>query len=134
MLPVNILLINRHTAFAASMVAYLTLYSELKVVAIARDGERGLRAAEALWLDMILVDLDPRGIGRASSGLATIRHLRASLPGAGIIAMSLHDHNGYQQAALLAGADDFVLKTRMTEDLVPTIQRVMQSRLTGSGD
>jgi len=129
MLPINILLINRHAALTASMVTYLKLHTDLKVVATAKDGERGLREAEALWLDMILVDLDPR----RSSGLATIRHLRASLPAAGIIALSLHDHNGFQQAALVAGADDFVSKTRMVEDLVPTIQRVMHSRLADPG-
>ena len=129
MLPAKILLINRHAAFTAGLVAYLSLHAELKVVATAKDGERGLRAAEALWLDVILVDLDPRVI----SGLPTIRHLRALRPATGIIALSVYDQDGYQRAALLAGADGFVAKTRVHEDLVPTIQRVVQFRLTDPG-
>ena len=127
MFPVNILLIEHHAAFQESVATFLTLYADLKVVATAKNVERALCETETLVLDVILVDLDLRSTGR----LSVLRQLRNSLPEAGIIALSLQDQDFYQQAVLLAGADEFVSKMRVVEDLVPTIQRVAQLRLTG---
>ena len=75
-----------------------------------------------LRLDVILVGLDFDG----SAGLQTIRRLRTIAPEAGIIALSLNDQNAYRQAALAAGADGFVPKVRVVEELVLTIQQVAQ--------
>ncbi len=123
MSPINILMIDHHAAFTAGTIAFLTLHPELKVVATAHDGEWGLLEAQVLRVDIVLVDLELHGF----TGLETIRRLRALLPAAGIIALSLNDQNSHQQAALLAGADSFVSKARMTEDLPATIHRVGES-------
>ena len=129
MLPVNILLIDRHAVFTDGVISFLKLHSDLKVVATASTSEWGLRQAKAQRLDVIIVGLESRG----AKGLTTIKRLRASCPTTGIIALSLHDHASYQRAALSSGADDFVSKLRVVEDLVPAIQRVVQFRSTDSG-
>ena len=124
MLPVKILVIDQHAVFTDSVISFLKLHSEFKVVATATTSARGLLAAKALQLDVIIVGLELRG----PRGLITIRRLRDLCPTTGIIALSLHDHDTYQKAALTSGADDFVSKLRVVEDLVPAIQRVVQSR------
>ncbi len=123
MSPIKILMIDHHAAFTASVVDFLTLYPELKVVAIAHDAEWGMLEAQVLGVDMILVDLELRGL----SGLETIRRLRALHPTAGIIALSINEPSGRQQAALLAGADGFVSKADMPEDLLAALHRVGSS-------
>ncbi len=122
--PINILLIDQHTAFLASAVAFLRLHLELKMVATAHNGETGLRTAFELQPDLILVGLELYDF----AGLGIIRQLRASLPTAAIIALSLNGHDSHQQEALLAGADGFASKARILEDLLVTIQRVGQAR------
>jgi len=50
----------------------------------------------------------------------------------GIIALTLMEPNGYRQAALAGGADEFVSKATLATDLLPAIRRVMQAdRLRG---
>ena len=124
MLPVKILLIDQHAVFTDSVISFLKLHSEFNVVATATNGKWGLLDAKELQLDVIIVGLELRGF----RGLITIRRLRALYPTTGIIALSLYDHDSYQKAALSCGADDFVSKLRVVEDLVPAIQRVVQSR------
>ena len=124
MLPVKILLIDQHTVFTDSVVSFLKLHSEFKVVATATNGKWGLLDAQELQPDVIIVGLDLRGF----RGLITIRRLRVLYPTTSIVALSLHDHDSYQKAALSSGADDFVSKLRVVEDLVPAIQRVVRSR------
>jgi DNA-binding NarL/FixJ family response regulator len=124
MLPVKILLIDQHAVFTDSVIGFLKLHSEFKVVATATIGKWRLLDAKALQLDVIIVGLEQRGF----RGLITIRRLRDLYPTTGIIALSLYDHDSYQKAALSSGADDFVSKLRVVEDLVPAIQRVVQYR------
>jgi len=61
------------------------------------------------------------------SGLETIPLLRAMLPEASIIALTLLDAKVYRQATLAAGADDFVLKANLSTDLLPAIRRVAKT-------
>ncbi len=122
--PIQILLIDQHAAFTASILTFLKLYNEFQVVATASDGDHGLHAAQSLSLDVILVSLELHG----STGLKTIRELRTALPSVGIIALALNDQDSYQQAAASFGADGFVSKLRVVEELAPAIQRVMLSR------
>ena len=57
------------------------------------------------------------------TGLATIADLRAALPEASLVALSLLGADGYRQAVLAAGADDLVLKSSLRTDLLPAIRR-----------
>jgi two-component system NarL family response regulator len=75
---------------------------------------------------MMLIDLAMPDL----PGLLAIPRLREAQPGLGIIALTLHDTEGYRQASLKAGADDFVAKARLTDDLLPAIRRVA---LAGGG-
>ena len=60
-------------------------------------------------------------------GLAAISLIRAALPQAGIIVMTLMDALYYRPAVLAAGADHFVSKTNLNADLLPAIQRVAET-------
>jgi len=65
------------------------------------------------------------------SGLETIPRLRAMLPEVSIIALTLLDAKVYRQAALAAGADDFVPKANLSTDLLPAIRRVAKTDQPG---
>jgi DNA-binding NarL/FixJ family response regulator len=66
-------------------------------------------------------------IGLDKPGQETITRLRKVLPGVGIIALTLLEGAAHRKAAMTAGADDVVLKTELTTDLLPAIRRVMQA-------
>ena len=59
-------------------------------------------------------------------GLDPIPRLRASLPDAVIIVLTLMDPRSYRAAVLAAGADAFVSKATLEGDLLPTIRRLVR--------
>jgi two-component system response regulator NreC len=126
-LKVCVLLVDDHEPFLRAAADFLQRHHELAVVGVLRGGEEALAQAQDLRPHVILIDLNMPGL----NGLETISRLRVMLPEVGIIALTLLDPNAYRQAALAAGADDFVSKANLTTDLLPAIRRVAQILLPG---
>ena len=121
---IRVFLVDDHEAFLRIATEFLQRHhDELTVVGAARGGAEALTQAQDLQPQVILVDLNMPGL----SGLETIPRLRAMLPEARIIALTLLDAKVYRQAALAAGADDFVPKSNLSTDLLPAIRRVVGS-------
>lgn len=120
--PVSVLLVDDNPAFLRIATRFLQeqCYDWVVVVGAAGGGEEGLIQAQEQRPDIVLVDLRMPGL----SGLETIPLLRSMLPDVGIIALTLLESNGYREAALAAGADDFVSKFAVNTDLLPSIRRV----------
>jgi two-component system response regulator NreC len=95
---------------------------EVEVLSTASGGEEALALAQDLRPDVVLLDLNMP----TQPGLEVIPRLRAILPEASIIVMTLHDLAPYRQAALAAGAEEFVSKAALTTDLLPAIRRVVK--------
>ena len=121
--PVRVMLVDDSPILLRSVTDFLEQYDELVVVGTASSGEEALAQAEELRPQVILIDLRMPGMG----GLEAIPRLRAMLPGAGIIAMTLHDVDVYREAALAAGADEFLVKKALGTELLPAIRRVAQN-------
>ena len=119
-----ILLIEEQPEVLSSVEFLLKLRPQLTMVATVTNGAAGLHTAQVLRPDITLIDLQMDGF----DSLETIRHLRALLPDMGIIAFSYGHQGIYREAALAAGADDFVAGTRITEDLLTVIHQVARVR------
>jgi DNA-binding NarL/FixJ family response regulator len=129
MSPIRILLADNHGVFLDITRRYLRQQSDLLVVDATTRGQEVLDLARHLAPQVVLIDLAMPDL----PGLDAIAELRAQSPRIGIIALTLLDVDGYRQAALAAGADEFVAKSRMVTDLVPAIRRVARTRLTRTG-
>jgi DNA-binding NarL/FixJ family response regulator len=121
---IRVLLVDDHEAFLRVATEVLQRHHELDVVGVARGGEEALAQAQALRPEVILIDLRMPGL----NGMASIPRLRAMLPQAGIIALTLLNPNAYRRAALAAGADDFVSKRKLRTDLLPAIRQAVSSQ------
>ncbi len=93
---------------------------EVAAVGAACGGEKAIALAEELRPQIVLLDLAMPDV----HGLHVIPRLREALPEVGIIVLTLLDLDVYHEAALAAGADDFVSKETMGTDLLPAIRRV----------
>jgi DNA-binding NarL/FixJ family response regulator len=123
MKPISVLLVDDNPSFLRIATRFLQGHDDVAVVGAAGGGEEALALAQDLQPDIVLIDLAMPGL----SGLGTIPRLRAALPEVGIIALTVLDTTSYWQAALSAGANDFVPKTRLNTDLLPAIRRVAQA-------
>jgi DNA-binding NarL/FixJ family response regulator len=122
MRPISVLLVDDNPAFLRIAARLLEAHDDVVVVGAVCGSEEALAQTEDLQPDIILID-----IYMPNPGWEIIPRLRAVVPKVGIIALTLIGTDGYRQAVMEAGADDFVPKVAMGTDLLPAIQRVMQA-------
>lgn len=119
------MLVDDNPTFLGIVTRFLEQYDEIEVVNGVNGGEEAVAQAHRLRPDLVLIDLAMPKV----SGMEAILRLRAAWPRMGIIALTLLDTNGYRQAALTAGADEFVPKDSLNAELIPAIRRVAAAKL-----
>lgn len=93
----------------------------IEFVGFARDGEEGVALAEGLQPDLILMDLQMPKL----DGLSATRLIRKSLPDVRIIVVTFIHGEEIHRACMQGGADGFVVKDRLYQDLQNEIRRVL---------
>ncbi len=116
---IRLMLIDDNATFLRIVSRFLQQNKDVVVVGTATGGEAALARAQDLQPHVVLLDLAMPGL----SGFDTIPRLRQLLPEVRIIVLTLLNVDGYRQAALAAGADDFVSKSAINTDLLPAIRR-----------
>jgi DNA-binding NarL/FixJ family response regulator len=124
--PISVLIVDHSSTFSriAAFFLHECYQGEVAVIGLARGGEEALEQAQALQPDVVLIDVPTP----ERSGLGAISRLRETLPQVGIIVLGLLDTDSYQQAAVEAGADDFVPKATLASNLLPAIRRVTHTK------
>ena len=97
------------------------------VVGEAADGEEALAVARRERPDIVITDLMmPR-----LSGIDLTKRIRQELPQTRVILMSSFTEDAYRLMASDSGADAFVSKQVIFDNLLPAIRDVMRRRLSG---
>jgi two-component system nitrate/nitrite response regulator NarL len=122
--PISVMLVDDNPTFLGIVTRFLQQYDEIDVLEGVNGGAEAVTVAHRLRPDVVLIDLAMPKV----SGMEAILRLRAAWPKMGIIALTLLDTNGYRQAALTAGADDFVAKDNLNAALMPAIRRVAETK------
>jgi DNA-binding NarL/FixJ family response regulator len=122
--PIQVFVLNDNLVFVEAVKHFLNDESDIHVMGTAAGLPEALAAAEAKRPDVVLIDPEPhdRLIGQA------IRELRAALPGAGIIVLTLHEDEPFRELSMAAGADAFVGKWAASEDLIGAIRATVESK------
>ena len=107
-------------------------HPRFKVVGEAASGQQGLDMAQALRPDMVLIDINMKGM----SGLETLRRLKATDLHARYIILTVSNSEEDLIEALRVGADGYLLKDMEPEDLCTNLLKawsgmtVLQDTLT----
>jgi DNA-binding NarL/FixJ family response regulator len=116
----TVLLVDDNPTFLRVLTRFLADQGEegVQVVGTVVGGREAVAQAKRLQPDVILLDLEMPDV----PGLDLLPRLRATCPDARLIALTLMDPDSFQAAALVAGADAFVSKASLEQDLFPAIQ------------
>lgn len=120
----RILLIDDHPLFRRGVAQLLAAETDFEVVGEAGDGESGIDLAATLQPDVILLDLNMRGM----DGLETLRKLKAEGSQARCIMLTVSGDEQHVLSAMKSGADGYLLKDMEPDELV---RRVRQSVVGG---
>jgi DNA-binding NarL/FixJ family response regulator len=88
----------------------------------AISGEEAVNVALLRKHRVMLMDINLPGM----NGIEATRKIKELDPTVVIVIVTIHGSNRYQEEALDAGADAFILKDRMYAELVPTLKRLIK--------
>ncbi len=115
----TILIIDDHPLFRKGVKNLLTMNPNLSVIAEAACGEEGIVLALKLKPDLILLDIDMKGIG----GIETLKQLKQKGCISKIVMLTVSDYEQNVLQALKSGADGYLLKDMEPEDILGKIEQ-----------
>jgi DNA-binding NarL/FixJ family response regulator len=121
----TVLLVDDHALVRKGFRRMLEDDAAISVVGEASEGQEAVRLAIELKPKVVVMDCALPGI----SGIDATRRIRAQMPDATVLMLSMHSEDTLVRQALEAGARGYILKNAMELDLVNAIKRVAQGHL-----
>jgi len=118
----RIVLADDHALVRRGLAALLATDGRFVVVAEAGNGEEALAAVHARAPDALLLDLSMPKV----DGLETIRRLRARGSRTRVLVLSMYDDAQFVAQALADGADGYLLKHAMDDELFQALEAVLR--------
>jgi two-component system response regulator NreC len=125
---IRVLIADDHAVLRAGLRLLLDSQPDMVVVGEAETAEQALARDADLRPDVVLMDLAlpirPGDPNTVPSGLEAIRRIMAERPEARVMALTMHDDEGYLRAVLEAGGAGYVLKHAADTELLSAIRAV----------
>ena len=119
-MPARILIVDDHEVARMGVRMLLTNGGSFEVCGEAKNGMEAIRLVPELSPQLVILDVSMPGL----NGFETAARLRQIAPSVKIVFFSVHD---IPTTARWVGADAFVSKSSAPQELVLTVNRVLQS-------
>ncbi len=117
----RILVVDDNPTFLAAVVSLLPATEGIEIVGTADSGRAALERTAVLEPDLVLMDLAMPGM----NGLQAVRHIAVLSRRPRVVLMTAHEDKAYRVAALKAGADGFLHKSELDDQLLPLIRTLL---------
>ncbi len=121
----KIILIDDHPMLRKGVAQLIALEDNLEVVAEASSGEEGITLAIEHQPDLILLDLNMKGL----SGIDTLNALKQAEVKAKVLMFTVSDSEIDVLQALKFGADGYLLKDSEPEELIEKINSALKGEM-----
>ncbi len=121
----SILLVDDHPMLRNGVAQLISLEDNLEVVAQANTGEEAISEALKFDPDLILLDLNMKGM----SGIDTLIALKRAEVSAKVVIFSVSDNKTDVVQSLKFGADGYLLKDSEPEELINKINKALQGEM-----
>ncbi len=121
----TILVVDDHPLMRKGILQLIAMEPSLRLVGEAGDGQQGVELAHRLRPDLILLDLNMRGL----SGMEALKALKAADLDTRVIILTVSDSEEDVVAALRLGADGYLLKDMEPEEVLHSLKAAAQGRI-----
>lgn len=121
----SVLIVDDHPLFRRGVRQLIAMDPDLEVMAEAASGEDAVRMAIAEDPDLILLDLNMKGIG----GYEALQAMRAAGVTSRIVMLTVSDSEQDVLDAIRGGADGYLLKDMEPEDLLVRIKEAALGKM-----
>jgi two-component system NarL family response regulator len=118
--PIRLLCVDDHHLVRDGLVLIINRQPDLTVVATAATGEQAVTLFRQHRPEVTVMDLQLPGM----SGLEALRAIRAEVPDARVIVLTIRDDDEAIYQALQAGATAYLVKDAVSDDLIRVIREV----------
>ena len=122
-MPVIILIVEDHDAVRQSLREWLeAVFPQCRVME-ATSGEEAVAVAQAMSPHLVVMDI----VLPQMDGIEATRRIKASVPAAEVVMLTIHEAEAYRADAAAAGASAYVPKSAMQTELIPTLAALLAS-------
>lgn len=120
----RVFIVDDHAIVRAGLRRLLSESPEIEVVGEAGSAEEALTTLRDCEADVVVLDLALPGM----SGLEALPLLRRLCPSLRVLALSMYPEEHYALRVFQAGADGFISKSSVVEELLAALERVASGR------
>ena len=121
---ISVLIVDDHPVVREGLASFLETEEGFAVQGAVASGEDAVRVAEERQPDVVLMDLVMPGM----DGIEAIRHIKSARPETRIIVMTSFSQDDKLFPAIKAGADGYLLKDTLANDLVDAVKSAYAGR------
>jgi two-component system, NarL family, invasion response regulator UvrY len=123
--PIRVLIVDDHAILRAGVREMLSEEQDLEVVGEAGSAEEALQQLrDGLTVDVVVLDITLPG----QSGIDLLKTLRRDRPELAILVLSMHPERSFAVRLMRAGANGYVPKMIVPEELVKAVRAVGAGR------
>ena len=119
----DLLIVDDHEIVRAGIKRLVENTPNLNIVADLGSGEEAYQFLHKNTVDLIIMDVSMSGKG----GIETTNQIKKRHPKIKILMLSMHDNNMIIEKAMKAGADGYILKNDLSDDLLNAVEKVMNN-------
>lgn len=123
--PWKIIVIDDHPLFRKGVGQLLELDARFQLVGDVASGEEGVALARELRPDLVLLDLNMKGM----DGIATLKALKELELDLKVVLLTVSDHSSDLIAAVRGGADGYLLKDMEPEEITQRLAEAMDGQI-----
>ena len=119
----DLLIVDDHEIVRAGIKRLFENTPNLNIVADLGSGEEAYQFLHKNTVDLIIMDVSMPGKG----GIETTNQIKKRYPKIKILMLSMHDNAMIIEKAMKAGADGYILKNDLSDDLLNAVGKVMNN-------
>ncbi len=125
MAKIRVLVTDDHAMVRSGLRLLINAQRDMEVTGEAGSLAEAIQQATKLEPDVITLDLSMPG----GAGVAGVDRLRAAVPSARILVLTMHDDPAFVRAAMALGASGYLAKSAADSELVTAIRAVASGRV-----
>ena len=124
-MKIRVLLADDHNIVRDGLRVLIERCHDMQVIAEAEDGRKALRLVRKHKPDIVIMDISMPYL----NGIDATHQILKEVPGAKVIALSMHSDKQYVDGMLRAGAVGYLLKDCAADELIQCIRTVISGRI-----
>ena len=117
----DLLIVDDHEIVRAGIKRLVENTPNLNIVADLGSGEEAYQFLQKNMIDLVIMDVSMPGKG----GIETTHQIKKRFPKIKVLMLSMHDNAMIIDKAMKAGANGYILKNDLSDDLLNAVEKVM---------